>query len=55
MTDLPAVPDHRALAQRLSVLAKRTRQGRLTDPEVTYLAAVLDHYYDTTSEWRKAR
>lgn len=48
-------PDPQVVAKRLYTLAKRTRQGRLDEREVTYLDALLTHWYETSEEWRTQR
>lgn len=41
------------LAGRLYALARRTRDGKLTDQELKYLAQVVDHYDRHITRWTK--
>lgn len=48
----PKPPTHpRTLANRLELLEKHARKGRLSERQRVYLDALLTHYYETTKEW----
>lgn len=40
------------LIGRLGHLIRQLRNNKLDDREQQYLAAVLDHYHQTITEWR---
>ncbi|MFT4395796.1 MULTISPECIES: hypothetical protein [Gordonia] len=48
----PKPPTHpRTLANRLELLEKHARKGRLSERQRVYLDALLTHYYETTRSW----
>ncbi|MGC4960076.1 hypothetical protein [Gordonia sp. DT101] len=43
--------DTKALIYRLGKLGGHLRAGRFNQRQLSYLDAVISHYYDTTKDW----
>ena len=50
---MPDQPDRTRtrVAKRLNGLVVRVRDGQLTDRDVTYLDALLNHFHEVRTEW----